>query len=135
MPRNEVHHAIIEELRVTRGFELVLVSSSILARDANLAAAARHVRAGGRLGMELMNPHWIAHGDHAGLRVAGGGMEVDYTLPDGSVVTLIVDQLEGAVTAPEQTEERLGRHWVELEWMGGRPDDELTESPDRKSVV
>ena len=56
-------------------------------------------------------------------------MEVDYKLPDGSVVTQIVDQLEGAVTPPEQTEERLARYGLKPEWMGGRPDDELTESP------
>ena len=29
----------------------------------------------------------------------------------------------------EQTEERLARYGLKLEWMGGRPDDELTESP------
>ena len=116
IPGIEVCQALIEELRLKRRFDLVIAPSSILAWDANL-------------GMELMNPHWVAHGDHSGLRVAGGVMEVDYTLPDGSVVTQIVDQLEGAVTAPEQTEERLDRHRLKLEWMGGRPDDELTESP------
>ena len=129
IPGIEVHQALIEERRLKRGFDLVIGPSSILAWDANLAAAARHMRAGGRVGMELMNPHWVAHGDHSGLRVAGGVMEVDYTLPDGSVVTQIVDQLEGAVTPPEQTEERLDRHGLKLEWMGGRPDDDLTESP------
>jgi hypothetical protein len=127
IPGLELHQGLIATLNLRRTFDLVIGPSSILAADENLAAAARHARPGGRVGMELMNPHWLEHGDHRGVRVSGEAMEVDYRLPDGSVVTQLVDRIEAV--APEMVELRLEGHGLELEWMGGRPDEDLAESP------
>jgi hypothetical protein len=125
----ELHQALIEDLRLRRRFNLVIGPSSILTDDANLAVAGRHVSPGGRVGMELMNPHWLASARHDGVRVSGQAMEVDYRLPDGSVVIQVVDEVGSAAVAPEETEARLARHGLRLEWMGGAPDHDLHESP------
>jgi hypothetical protein len=129
IPGIELHQTLIAELHLHRRFDLVIGPSSILTDDANLAAAARHLRPGGRVGMELMNPHWLAGGRHEGVRMSGRRMEVDYRLPDGSVITQVVDDVESASMAPEETETRLARHELHLEWMGGAPDHDLDESP------
>jgi len=131
VPGIEVHQALIEDLRWKRRFDLVVGPSSILAEDANLEVAARHLRVGGRVGMELMNPHWLAGREHDGVRLlgAGSGMEVDYRLPDGSVVTQVVDGVEHSAPPPEEVEARLEWFGLRLEWMGGVPDHDLSESP------
>ena len=125
----EVHQAVISSLELNRAFDLVIGPSSILAPEENLAAAARHVRPGGRVGMELMNPHWLDRGRHEGVRVSGDAMEVDYRLPDGSIVTQLVDNVAAAAAPPEDTEARLERCGLALKWMGGSPNLELTQSP------
>jgi trans-aconitate methyltransferase len=129
IPGIELHQALIGELRLRRRFDLVIGPSSILTDDANLAVAARHLRPGGRVAMELMNPHWLATSRHDGVRVSGRVMEVDYQLPDGSVVTQVVDEVDSTTVAPEATDARLARHGLRLEWMGGAPDHDLDESP------
>jgi len=129
IPGIEVHEAVIAELRLRRRFDLVMGPSSILSDDANLAVAARHLRPGGRVGMELMNPHWLSSGRHEGVRLSGRRMEVDYQLPDGSVITQLVDDVGSTSQAPEETDARLARHGLQLDWMGGSPDHDLLESP------
>ncbi len=129
IPGIEVHEAVIAELRLRRRFDLVIGPSSILSDDANLAVAALHLRRGGRVGMELMNPHWLASGRHEGVRLSGRRMEVDYRLPDGSVITQVVDDVDGTSIAPEETDARLARHGLQLDWMGGAPDHDFVESP------
>jgi hypothetical protein len=131
-PSIESHETLIATLELGRKFDLVIGPSSILTEDENLAAAKRQLGPRGRVGMELMNPHWLAAGRHDGVRTSerpDGSitMEIDYRLPDGSVVVQVVDQPQTACL-PEDTEERLDRFGLRLEWMGSR-DDELADSP------
>ncbi|HEY6115243.1 MAG TPA: class I SAM-dependent methyltransferase [Candidatus Dormibacteraeota bacterium] len=128
IPRVEVHQTLIETLRLRRRFDLVIGPSSILAGDTNLAAAARHLRAGGRIGMELMNPIWLATTRHPGVRIKGSVLEVDYRLPDGSIVVQVVDGWRPG-PAPTGARRRLRRFGLDLLWMGGRPGVTLERSP------
>lgn len=128
IPGIETHLTLIEELRLRRRYELVIGPSSILSDDVNLAAAARHLRKGGRIGMELMNPHWLESSNHRGVRIKGSAMEVDYRLPDGSVVVQVVDGWRPG-PAPEAARRRLRKFGLELLWIGGRPGMGLAESP------
>ncbi len=127
-PRMETHQAVVEELHLRRKFDLVIAPSSILSSNVNLAAAVRHVRPGGRIGMELMNPHWLANTKHKGVRLKQGAMEVDYRLPDGSVVVQVVNDWRPG-PAPEDARRRLARFDVELLWLGPRPDLAQARSP------
>ncbi len=127
------HQSLIANLVLERKFDLVIGPSSILAEDENLAAAVRHVRPRGRVGMELMNPHWLSSGRHDGVRLrrrpdGSSEMEVDYRLPDGSVVVQVVADVRMS-PAPEDTEERLDRLGLSLVWMGAREDHDLEDSP------
>ncbi len=127
------HQSLIANLALERKFDLVIGPSSILAEDENLAAAVRHVRPRGRVGMELMNPHWLSSGRHDGVRLrrrpdGSSEMEVDYRLPDGSVVVQVVADVRMS-PAPEDTEERLDRLGLSLVWMGAREDHDLEDSP------
>ncbi len=112
------YQTLIARLQLERKFDLVIGPSSILAEDENLAAAVRHVRPRGRVGMELMNPHWLSSGRHDGVRLnrrpdGSSEMEVDYRLPDGSVTVQVVDDMR-MCPAPEE----------------GAPDDQdLADSP------
>ncbi len=127
------HQSLIANLGLETKFDLVIGPSSILAEDENLAAAVRHVRPRGRVGMELMNPHWLSSGPHDGVRLrrrpdGSSEMEVDYRLPDGSVVVQVVADMRMS-PAPEDTEERLDRFGLSLVWMGAREDHDLGDSP------
>ena len=127
------HQSLIANLSLERRFDLVIGPSSILAENENLAAAVRHLQPGGRVGMELMNPHWLSSGRHDGVRLrrkpdGSSEMEVDYRLPDGSVVVQVVDDMRMG-PAPEETEERLDRFGLTLMWMGAREDQDLEDSP------
>lgn len=131
-PDIPTHQALIAALDLKERFDLVIGPSSILMDDGNLAAAARHLASGGRVGMELMNPHWLEAGRHRGVRLlrrrdGSITMEVDYRLPDGSVVVQVVDDMQ-AGPAPEDAEARLDRFGLTLVWMGSREGD-LADSP------
>jgi hypothetical protein len=133
IPGLESHEALIADMRLDRRFDLVIGPSSILTSDQNLAAAVLHLERGGRVGMELMNPGWLASKDHGGVRLhrATDGtsmLEVDYRLPDGSVVVQVVEDWRPGPT-PEGTRERLERFGLELLWIGGRPGNTLEKSP------
>lgn len=128
-PGLETRQALIESMRLKRRFDLVIGPSSILSNDANLAAAARHLRAGGRVGMELMNPLWLRTTSHRGVRLKPGRvMEVDYRLPDGSKVVQVVDGWRPG-PSPHGARRRLRRFGLELLWLGGRPGAALDASP------
>lgn len=133
VPEIECHQALIENLNLGRRFALVIGPSSILESDATLAAAIRHTRPGGRIGMEMMNPHWLAGASHRGVRIhrtADGVdvMEVDYRRPDGSTVVQVVEGWRPG-PAPEDTSNRLSRFRLDLLWLGPRPDSILAETP------
>jgi hypothetical protein len=127
------HRALIANLALEGKFDLVIGPSSILAEDENLAAAVRHLGPRGRVGMELMNPHWLASSRHDGVRLrqrpdGSSEMEVDYRLPDGSVTVQVIDNMRLG-PAPEDTEQRLDRFGLRLVWMGARDDRDLEDSP------
>jgi hypothetical protein len=128
LPGITAHQSLIETLRLRRRFDLVLGPSSILSADVNLAAAVRHLRAGGRIGMELMNPHWLESSRHRGVRIKGTVMEVDYRLPDGAVVVQVVEGWRPG-PAPEGARRRLKKFGLELLWKGARPGRSLADSP------
>lgn len=131
-PDIPTHQSLLADLDLGQRFDLIIGPSSILIDDGNLAAAARHLAPGGRVGMELMNPHWLEAGRHRGVRLlrrsdGSTTMEVDYRLPDGSVVVQVVNDMQVG-PAPEDAEARLDRFGLSLVWMGSREDD-LTASP------
>lgn len=131
-PEIPAHQSLIADLDLGPAFDLVIGPSSILTEDANMAAAVRHLTPRGRVGMELMNPHWLAAGRHRGIRLlrrsdGATDMEVDYRLPDGRVVVQVVDRMHVG-PPPEAVETRLDGFGLRLVWMGSR-EDELADSP------
>ncbi|HET7467712.1 MAG TPA: methyltransferase domain-containing protein [Candidatus Dormibacteraeota bacterium] len=131
-PGITTNQALIATLQLRDRYDLVIGPSSILTEDENLATAVRHLKPRGRVGMELMNPHWLASDRHDGVRLTSlpdgsTEMEVDYHLPDGSVVVQVVDNVKMGPW-PEDTEDRLDRFGLTLVWMGSR-EDELSDSP------
>jgi hypothetical protein len=127
-PGLEAHFGLLETLKLRRRFDLVIGPSSILTSDVNLAAAVRHLRAGGRIGMELMNPEWLRGSRHDGVRLRGHTLEVDYRLADGSTVIQVVQGWRPG-PAPRQTRRRLGRFGLVLLWMGPRAGHTMADSP------
>jgi SAM-dependent methyltransferase len=128
VPNLEAHQTLIEDLDLGVHFDLVIGPSSILSSDANLAAAARHLRPGGRVGMELMNPRWLTAEAHDGVRLRGSVMEVDYRLPDGSAAVQVVDPWRPG-PAPRQSRRRLARFGLERLWIGPRPGHTMLDTP------
>ena len=127
LPEAEVHQALIEELDLGRGFDLVIVPSNILHRVELLQAAARQVAPGGRLAFELTNPHWLRAGGSPRFRILAldrrqALIEVDY--PDGTV-----QEGEVSLVWPERVEDWLAEAGLELARMFGQPDAELEDSP------
>lgn len=128
LPGIVTHQTLIETMKLRLRFDLVIGPSSILTSDANLASAARHVRRGGRLGMELMNPSWLQTKAHAGVRVKPGrGLEIDYRLPDGSKIVHVVDGWRPGPSA-RSARRRLARFGLELLWLGTRPGTTLDDA-------
>ena len=131
-PGIEAHLGLIEDLDLGRRFDLVIGPSSILTSLANLAAAVRQVRPGGRIGMELMNPGWLKT-RHSGVRLkrrrnGSTAMEVDYRLPDGSTAVQVVEGWRPG-PPPEATRRRLTRLGMQVLWLGPRPGSTLAGSP------
>jgi Methyltransferase domain len=123
----DVHQVLIEQMDLRRRFDLVIAPSSILTDGANLGAAARHLRRGGRIGMELMNPRWLRKTRHRGVRLKPGVMEVDYRLPDGSTVVQVVEGWRPG-PSPYHTRRRLHRFGLDLLWLGTRPGTTLADA-------
>lgn len=128
VPGIQRHQSLIEDLRLRRRFDLVIGPSSILESDVNLAAAVRHLKPGGRIGMELMNPLWLSTTRHKGVRLGRDRMEVDYRLPDGSIVVQVVRGWRPG-PAPAQTKRRLARFGLQLLWLGPGAGHALSDSP------
>lgn len=128
LPGVELVQCRIEDLALERRFDLVMAPSSVLDSPGRLAAAARHVQPGGRVALELMNPHWLLAGAAEGVRVVHAGaarvqLEVDY--PGGW--TQLADV---ALRWPEDTERFLAAAGLRLELMRGRDEDaDLAATP------
>jgi 2-polyprenyl-3-methyl-5-hydroxy-6-metoxy-1,4-benzoquinol methylase len=127
LPDAEIHQSLIEELDLGRSFDLVLVPSNILATQKLLFGAARQLGVGGRLALELTNPHWLGEGGNERFRILrldrlAATIEVDY--PDG---TMQEGELE--LVWPEEIEEWLAEAGLELVRMFGHAEAELAESP------
>ena len=75
-----------------------------------------------------MNPDWLDSSPHRGVRIKGSVMEVDYRLPDGSVVVQVVEKSRPE-PGPRGARRRMKRFGLELLWMGGRPGSSLAGSP------
>ena len=125
LPGVQLYRALIEELDLGRRFDLVIGPSSVLAATACLRAAARHLGPGGRIGLELMNPHWLLEGDHPGVRVlerSGDQVRIEVDYPGG-----YVQEAAARLRWPERLEAYLAGCGLRLLWMGGG--DSLAESP------
>jgi hypothetical protein len=125
-PDIELVRARIEELDLGRAFGLAIAPSNILTTASRLAGAARHLLPGGRLGFELMNPHWLAAGAAPGVRVstmdaALARIEVDYEAG-------CIQEAELALVWPEAIEHFLAGAGLTLELMTGSGED-LESSP------
>ena len=125
LPGIELHRALIAGLDLGRRFDLVIGPSSVLGSRANLRAAARQLRPGGRVGFELMNPHWFLAGARPGVRVLERRgdrvrMEVDY--PGG-----YVQAAAGRLHWPERIESLLRGTGLRLLRLDGGP--KLATSP------
>lgn len=82
-PEMKLVQARIEDLDLAERFPLVIAPSNILYTQQRLRGAARHLAAGGRVGIELANPHWLHSGPQPGVRVIEldserAWIEVDY---------------------------------------------------------
>lgn len=117
----ELHQARIEDLDLGRRFPLVIGPSSILCTPERLAGAARHVAPGGRLGFELMNPHWLRAGAAPGVRVLAFTEErasIEVTYSGG-----VVQEAEVALIWPEAVDGFLAGAGLELLRMDGSGED------------
>jgi SAM-dependent methyltransferase len=118
--------ALLEQAPFSSGFDLVIAPSSLLGRFSSLRAAARLLAHGGRLGLEMLNPHWLAQVDRPDLRVLElsgrtAAIEIDYP---GGFTQVARDRLWW----PEDVERRLARSGLRLEGMAGSGPD-LARSP------
>lgn len=113
-------HARIETLDLGRGFPLVIAPSNILVNKARLRGAARHLSPRGRLGLELMNPYWLAAGAGGGVRVISmtdeeAHIEVQYRQG-------FVQEATVPLIWPDQVEEFLATAGLALWRMAGSAD-------------
>jgi hypothetical protein len=126
LPGTELVHARIENLDLGRRFPLVIAPSSVLGSVHRLAVAARH--SSRRVGLELMNPHWLMESEHPSVRVLectdeDAEIEVDYP-------GHWTHRAKVALCWPERVESLLDGAGLALELMRGRdPDADLDESP------
>jgi hypothetical protein len=118
--------ARIEELDLGRRFDLVIAPSNIVCTPERLAGAARHVFPGGRVGFELMNPHWLRAGGSDGVELvkwAGGHAIIEVAYASG-----VVQEADVPLIWPEDVERFLAGAGLELRWMAGSGED-LEDSP------
>jgi hypothetical protein len=106
LPDIELVQGRIEDLALGREFQLVIAPSNILFLVRRLRAAAGHLSVGGTLAFELTNPHWLRAGAGSDVRLLSldgneARIDVDYRLPDGSVVT---QRAELSLVWPEEVE-------------------------------
>ena len=130
LPGTELILSRLEDLRLQRQFDLVIVPSNILYTVDRLRGAAAPVAAGGRLAFELANPHWLKAGAGDGVRVValdgdGARVEIDYQAGDRSYTQVA----EISLVWPEEIEHWLPGAGLVLERMFGKPDADLLSSP------
>jgi hypothetical protein len=122
----------IETLTLDERFDLVIAPSNIVYLIDRLRAAGRHLSVDGVLAIELANPQWLRSGGGDGVHVLAfdgneARLDIDYPLPDGSVVT---QRAEVALVWPEEVENWLAvGAGLELRRLFGRPDGDLSSSP------
>ena len=126
LPGIELVRSRIEDLELGRRFPLVMGPSSVLGEPGRLTVAARH--AGGRVALELMNPHWLLAAPHPTVRVLSASreraeIEVDYP-------GRWTHRADVALHWPEHVERSLALAGLELQLMCGQdPDAGLRDSP------
>ena len=126
LQRAELVESRIEDLELGRTFDLVIVPSNILCTPARLAAAARQLAPTGRLGFQLMNPHWLLAGASSHVSVVEMGREeaqIEVTYPNGTVQAARVP-----LVWPEEIEDFLASEGLRLLRLDGEPDSGLDES-------
>jgi hypothetical protein len=132
LPLTELIESRIEELNLSRRFDLVMAPSNIVFTVERLRKAAAHLSEEGALLVELTNPHWLRAGAGPGVRVLDwdgnqASLDVDYRLPDGSIVT---QRAEVALIWPEEVENWLSfGAGLRLQRMFGHRDAVLEASP------
>lgn len=130
LPRTHLTRSRIEDLDLKRQFDLVMVPSNILYTLERLRGAAAQVAAGGRLAIELANPHWLKAGAGDGVRVVtldgdGARVEIDYQAGDRSYRQVA----DISLVWPEEIDHWLPGAGLSLERMFGKPDADLLSSP------
>lgn len=130
LPHMELVEAPIERADLGgRRFELVIGPSGVLGEPSPLAAAAR--ASARHVGLELMNPHWLAGPGRRSVavhRLTARRARLDVTYPNGDVQEVSV-----RLRPPERADAYLRRHGLRLLWMGAGPGGSagaaLAESP------
>jgi methyltransferase family protein len=130
LPGLVAQQALVEELDLGASFDLAIAPANLLDTEAKLAGAARHLRSGGRLGLELMNPHWLRSGASPGVVVKrfqpDAAFDVEYRVGD----EVWVQEVAGVRPIwPEGIEVYLEPAGLRLRWLGGEPGLGLEESP------
>jgi 2-polyprenyl-3-methyl-5-hydroxy-6-metoxy-1,4-benzoquinol methylase len=125
LPGLRVVQARVEDLELEDRFELVIAPAHLLSIDARLRRSVAMLAAGGKLALELMNPHWLAAGGAPSVRVLSlerdrARIEVDY--PTGHTH---LDDVR--LIWPEQVEPWLEASGLRLERITGG--DRLESSP------
>jgi 2-polyprenyl-3-methyl-5-hydroxy-6-metoxy-1,4-benzoquinol methylase len=115
----------VEKLELEERFDLVIAPSHLLSDDLRLRRAGELLAPAGRLALELMNPHWLARGASASVRVLSldeerARIEVDYA----SGHTHVDDV---ALIWPEAVETWLEANGLRLVRLGGG--DDVESSP------
>ncbi len=117
LPVMEVVQAAWEELRLDRRFDLAIGPSGAFVEVGALRAAARHLAPGGRVGIELMNPHWLLASGQNLVRyrqLLGGRYEIEVPYPTGHIQVAEVE-----LRWPERIEEHLAAAGLEPVVMRG----------------
>jgi SAM-dependent methyltransferase len=117
LPEMEVVRSRFEDLRLERRFPLVIGPSSVLTSVDALRAAARHLAPGGRVGLELMNPHWLLEPGQALVRhreLLDGRQQLEIPYPSGHLQVAEVE-----LRWPELVEEHLASGGLEPVTMRG----------------
>lgn len=126
LPEMEVLEASLEEADLGgRRFELVIAPSSLLTSSEMLAGAAAF--SSRWVGMELMNPHWLAGPGQQALTVHwmnDGQARFEVPYPNGWI-----QEATAPLRWPERIEEHLAQAGLELEWMGAPAGLGLEASP------
>lgn len=126
LPEMPVIESRWQDLDLGERFDLVVGPSSALADVSALRAAARHARTGGRVGMELMNPHWLLDPRQRRVRhreLLDGRFEIEVPYLSGHVQLAEVE-----LRWPEAIEDHLAAAGLEIVRMAGAGDD-LATSP------